>query len=196
MNTNGLAKMYDLLTPLERFRLSLAAAARGDTSECERLIHSAPKVVFEFVDDWPFVAAFGQLALLHLLELMDSVANHFVYLACAKDQKTMRTVQLVGCVFRAQLAGWRKFCSELGVDPHLFWRDMPGFGHVIKLETITNAAASSYELPLFMGSDGEHIVSDAEGRQDAVRYTADTVAAKLRADWRIFVDLWGGQAEA
>ena len=33
MNTNGLAKLYDRLTPKERLPLILAASARGDEAE-------------------------------------------------------------------------------------------------------------------------------------------------------------------
>ena len=33
---------------------------------------------------------------------------------------------------------------------------------------------------------------DSESRHDAERFTAETDAAKLMADWREFADLWGG----
>ena len=38
MNTNGLARLYDRLTPRERLPLIMAASARGDEMERERLV--------------------------------------------------------------------------------------------------------------------------------------------------------------
>jgi hypothetical protein len=46
MNTQGLTKMYDQLTPRERLPLIVAASVRADTVERARLVDSAAMVTF------------------------------------------------------------------------------------------------------------------------------------------------------
>ena len=46
----ALTKLYDQLNPEERFRLMVAANARGDTVEAERLIRACPRVLYRELD--------------------------------------------------------------------------------------------------------------------------------------------------
>ena len=50
MNTNPLARYYEVLTPWERLALLVAAAGRADEVEGRRLAESAPKVGFRLPD--------------------------------------------------------------------------------------------------------------------------------------------------
>lgn len=50
MNTNGLKRHYDKLTPEERFRLDVLAMARGDKQESERLVSSCPRFSYTMTD--------------------------------------------------------------------------------------------------------------------------------------------------
>lgn len=50
MKANGLARLYDRLTPEERFRLVLMAMARGDHEEVRRLRESCPRKRYEMQD--------------------------------------------------------------------------------------------------------------------------------------------------
>ena len=43
MKQNGLGKLYDRLTPEERFKLDVEAMARGDTEESRRLVDTCPR---------------------------------------------------------------------------------------------------------------------------------------------------------
>jgi hypothetical protein len=43
MKHNGLGKLYDRLTPEERFRLDVEAIARGDSEESRRLVDTCPR---------------------------------------------------------------------------------------------------------------------------------------------------------
>jgi hypothetical protein len=43
MKQSGLGKLYDRLTPEERFRLDVLAKARGDKAESEHLTRTCPK---------------------------------------------------------------------------------------------------------------------------------------------------------
>ncbi len=53
MNQNGLGKLYDRLTPEERFKLDLEAMARGDDEESRRLVDSCPRRAYNMTD-WAF----------------------------------------------------------------------------------------------------------------------------------------------
>jgi hypothetical protein len=50
MNTKVLAKLYDRLTPRERLPLILAASARNDEVEGQRLAQSAPRMALRLPD--------------------------------------------------------------------------------------------------------------------------------------------------
>jgi hypothetical protein len=71
MNTNGLARLYDKLTPWERVPLIIAAGARGDQEEPERLKNAAPTHLYEVPDYHRLREAMYQLANLQLIIQMD-----------------------------------------------------------------------------------------------------------------------------
>jgi hypothetical protein len=54
MRRSGLGKLYDRLTPEERFRLDVLAMARGDAEESELLTNTCPKRDY-VMNDWGFV---------------------------------------------------------------------------------------------------------------------------------------------
>jgi hypothetical protein len=62
MKTNPVAKLYGLLTPEERFRLILAAGARGDQAEQKRLANAASEIALRTADYMPWAKAFNELA--------------------------------------------------------------------------------------------------------------------------------------
>jgi len=68
----GLGRLYDRLTPEERFRLDVLALARGDEEESERLIRTCPRRGYT-MNDWGFVGrweAARELALLAYVEVV------------------------------------------------------------------------------------------------------------------------------
>jgi hypothetical protein len=54
----GLGRLYDRLTPEERFRLDVLALARGDEEESERLTATCPRRAYT-MNDWEFVGRWG-----------------------------------------------------------------------------------------------------------------------------------------
>jgi hypothetical protein len=76
MNANAVAKHYGSLTPEERFALILAAVARGDETERQRLASAAGRVTFSMPDHAPMADAFMHLAFLFYLELLEEVARY------------------------------------------------------------------------------------------------------------------------
>jgi hypothetical protein len=66
----GLGRLYDRLTPEERFRLDVLALARGDEDESERLIRTCPRRGYT-MNDWEFVGRWEAARELAMLAYMD-----------------------------------------------------------------------------------------------------------------------------
>ena len=68
----GLGRLYDRLTPEERFRLDVLAIARGDEEESERLTRTCPRRAYT-MNDWGFIErwdAARELALIAYVEVV------------------------------------------------------------------------------------------------------------------------------
>jgi hypothetical protein len=76
MNANAVARHYDRLEPEERFRLIVAAGARGDEAEAARLVNAAGTRMFCTADHAPFARAFDELATLVFIELLEEAARY------------------------------------------------------------------------------------------------------------------------
>jgi hypothetical protein len=66
----GLGRLYDRLTPEERFRLDVLALARGDEEESERLTAACPRRDYT-MNDWGFVRRWEAARELALLTYVD-----------------------------------------------------------------------------------------------------------------------------
>ena len=66
----GLGRLYDRLTPEERFRLNVLALARGDEEESERLTATCPRRGCT-MNDWAFVGRWEAARELAMLVYMD-----------------------------------------------------------------------------------------------------------------------------
>src|SRR5262245_15601287 len=132
MNTQGLARQYDKLTPRERFALLVAAAARGDEFERSRLILSGPQKNYRVSDHFGLVMSFSWLSDYHFTELLDLAGCYFEAFAELRgsrkkdDEEAWDNVMLLGYLFQTSLRGWHKFCADLNVDPEYLWQGRPG----------------------------------------------------------------------
>ena len=61
MNPNDLARHYGRLSPEERFKLILAAGARGDEAEQQRLVDAGGHITLSCPDHTPYTRAFDEL---------------------------------------------------------------------------------------------------------------------------------------
>jgi hypothetical protein len=77
MNANAVAKHYGSLSPEERFRLILAASARGDEAERERLVNAGGRITLSMRDHSPYAHSFSELNLLVFVELLEQAAGYF-----------------------------------------------------------------------------------------------------------------------
>src|SRR5215212_2155657 len=71
MKQKGLGKLYDRLTPEERFRLDVEAMARGDSEESRRLVDTCPRRSYTMTDlgfsgRWDGAIQLSMVALLDL----------------------------------------------------------------------------------------------------------------------------------
>jgi hypothetical protein len=160
MNLDHLAKLYDRLTPRERLPLIIAAGARGDATEQQRLSTSAPKQRFEVSDYYPLAKALGEAVHYHLLTLLDLAANFWQWWglwmghgltesdapSTHKGRRRRATADLVrewraygvmryyAARFVAHVDGWKQFCTELTIDPEVQLNFMIGWDTIQRTE--------------------------------------------------------------
>jgi hypothetical protein len=85
MNTNAVARHYGSLTPEERFRLVVAAGARGDEAEQARLANAGGRVTLSLQDHAPYALAFGELSLISFIDLLETAADYLDAIHQADD---------------------------------------------------------------------------------------------------------------
>lgn len=76
MKGKALARKYVKLTAEERFRLIVAASARGDKVERERLMNAGERHVLALKDHVPYSLAFDELSQLIFIELLEEAARY------------------------------------------------------------------------------------------------------------------------
>jgi hypothetical protein len=75
-DTKAVARHYENLRPQERFRLILAAGARGDKVEQDRLVNSGGRIAVSRQDHAPYAHAFEELAFLVFIEFLEEAARY------------------------------------------------------------------------------------------------------------------------
>jgi hypothetical protein len=87
MNANAVAKHYGALTAEERFCLILAAGDRGDKAEQDRLKNAGERITISMPDYSPYADAFGELAQMIFLELLEEAARYLDAIERADDAR-------------------------------------------------------------------------------------------------------------
>jgi hypothetical protein len=104
----GLGRLYDRLTPEERFRLKVLALARGDEEESERLTATCPRRDYTMYD-WGFVGRWEAAQELTLLAYVDVV-------------KRLDKIKMIGAfrgMFRYLSSIWQDDVHEAYFDGHM-----------------------------------------------------------------------------
>jgi len=73
---NAVARHYDRLTPEERFRLIVAAGARNDPAEQDRLLNTGQSLTLRMPEHTPFAQAFNELLLQLFIELLEAATGY------------------------------------------------------------------------------------------------------------------------
>ncbi len=142
MNTDALAKLYDRLTPLERFPLILAAAERGDDAEVQRLSHSAPRIHLSLPDHHALSDGVLLQALIHVIDQLNlgllfwhvqALIADWEAFPVGKEDKARAdrlwdSTRLAAYRFCLEADGWRQLCAELKIDPEALLRGVRGYG--------------------------------------------------------------------
>jgi hypothetical protein len=147
MNTNGLAKLYEHLTPKERLPLILAASARGDEAERNRQARSAPREGFWLPDYHGLAEGMLLASFFQLLEVLEMAAYYWQAEGLLEQEEILGDnknkelqdrlngiTRIFAYLFVVKIDGWRLFCAQHHYDPDLLWRGLPGF------ETVCRAA--------------------------------------------------------
>ena len=118
MNTKSLANHYSQLTPEERFRLIMAANARSDEAEVDRLANAGQRITMSMSAHSPYARAFEELNFAIYIDLLDQAAET---VRCARrsrshlrrrpvfvrrPQRRLRGSPSPSCAFDPTIAPW------------------------------------------------------------------------------------------
>lgn len=195
MNGNGLAKLYDRLTPHERLPLIVAASLRGDDAERDRLVNSAPKHLYKVQDYYWLADGFQSLTLIHLVQMLELSSLYWRASGLLEsidavygDKGEKRSDEILGLLrmlaFRYcnEADAWRRFCAGLSIDADALLAELPGYGTVLATE---KAARSSAYTP----EEAEAFLRES-GKENPQVPTPD----QLAVFWRRTFDEWTGSS--
>lgn len=161
MKIPTLHRQYDAFTPEERFRLIVAASARGDEVESDRLQRSAMRLTLVTGEHVPWSHAFQELALLVYVELLADAAeyqdmlHHYAHADRDEDDDSPspsladrhRDVAYArGYFLRTKLAGWVMFCEARTLPPYLLWESLPGYDRFREIAALTETSETRPSL--------------------------------------------------
>jgi len=109
VTADRLARHYPALKPDERLALMLAASARGDDVEHERLVAAAPRATFTTLHTFPRAVAFRELLDRVRAERLELAARYF---QARSDAESATAARIFGYLLRIARDGWAAFCDR------------------------------------------------------------------------------------
>lgn len=187
----ALARHYPSLRPDERLALMLAASARGDEVEHDRLVATAPRVSFTTVDTFPRAAAFREVLDRFRAERLELAARFFQAKRLAEDYdegpggRMGNVARAFGYLLLAARDGWAAFCEEHmlpcgGLEVALVGGDVLG---TAEAEAAGDGVTAEEVAALFA----------AKGKPVGAVKTAASMAADLAEAFRIRLAWWDGE---
>ena len=150
MNAKTLVAQYGLLTGPERFRLILAAGARHDDVEWDRLAQAGSVILQQLSDYQPFAQAFHLVSDMCYIEMLALAADYLEHLCMLKpkqpreDNPHLELVLARGYELRTMAKGWELFCQRQEVPPYFLWEHAPGYHRIQRaLKVAGNMAFNS-----------------------------------------------------
>lgn len=215
MKNNPLNKNYAYLRPRERFRLVLAAGARGDENEVDQLVKSSPKLNLSMPEHAPHSHAFDDVAHILFMELVDEAANYHEYWLQADaayehdllfdppqaeddeelspgellSERWMDMALVAGANLNMKINGWKLFCERLTIPPFALWQDLPGWQRLEDALKMAEKAAFTEEGFLRWLN---RVRPAGEPEILSFDRSPETVAAELQQVFEARVKWWGG----
>ncbi len=196
MNTKGVARLYDRLTARERLPLIMAASARHDEPERQRLVQSAPQVHRRVPDHYGLSHALREVSDHHFMELLDLAARYFQAMGVLSQHKAnddaLDYVLLLGFEFQTLRAGWRQFCAEQGIPAEALWEPLPGYDTLRSAEELARTIAFHPEGAAAFLERQARQGQPADAQIEVQVIDADIVARDLRRCLEARAAWWGG----
>ncbi len=192
MSTTRLARHYPSLRPDERLALMLAAAARGDDAEHQRLVAAAPRVAFTTIDTFPRALAFRETLNRFRAERLELAARFFQTKRLAEDYdeapggRMGNVARVYGYLLLATRDGWDRFCEQAMLPPAGLEDSLVG-GDLLRMaeeEAEGDGATAAEVLAVFARAKEKTV-----GRLK----TAETVAEELAEVFAIRLAWWEGE---
>jgi hypothetical protein len=186
-HTNGICKLYDRLRPAERVALILAASARGDEQERERLVSTGARVTYRLQDHFGRVEALSKISKLYLLQQLDLSVHlsHGVGILEAADyappgdrrqatarRRAERAVALVAYRIVTRASAWRLFCAGASLDTAMLLTILPGHDTAADSEALARDLTCTRDEALAFLAES--------GKDDARLETAEEIAEGWR----------------
>ncbi len=212
MNTKTLAKHYDKLRPRERLPLIVAATARDDEQEGNRLANSAPRNGYRLPDYHGLADALQDLALVHMLSLLDLAAQYWHVSGILESHQMLNEMlpkaqqdnatadrmcgitRMLAYVFVVNLDAWRQLMAELQIVSDVLLKCMPGYSTVERLEPLARESAfTAEEAAAYLNKTCQRKSRETEGRivVEVVPVTVESEVANMRKFLSEREEWWG-----
>jgi hypothetical protein len=159
MNTKGLARMYDVLTPAERLPLIIAASERGDAAEADRLARSAPRIDVRLTNYHGLGEGLLLLSLFHVIGQLEHALMYWHVSALAADWQHFmvdakdkeRSERMWACArmaayrFCVEADAWKRLSGEMNIDPEALLHDLPCYDTLRPMEALARFMAWTLE---------------------------------------------------
>ena len=185
MNTNGLAKMYEHLTPYERLPLIIAAVDRGDEAEAQRLSRSSPRLHVGLPDYHGLSEGLTLLVMFQVMTLLELAVSYWQLSGMLAQGELVADddgVRLAAYLIVANVDAWNRLAGELKIDPETLLRDM---GPTYEMLKRTEAAARAIAFTL---TEAEAHMQKVTGEPAIV--TAESIAGGMRLFLEARIKFW------
>jgi hypothetical protein len=118
-NAKAITGLYDRLQVWERIPLMIAAEARNDDAEYQRLTRSSPVIPSLLPAHGLSEVSIHVSALAYVCEQLDAAANHFLALwsidGSQDPEEWLLIADTYAFFFASNAQAWRQYCSELSI---------------------------------------------------------------------------------
>jgi hypothetical protein len=188
VTTNTIAKKYPFLSADERFSLLLAASARGDEVEVNRLAQSATPEMFKVSDLFGRSQAFVVVSMIHRLELLNLAAFFFKTTSIADSatgesaSRCHDSARLFGYLMNIHAEAWLEFCQREQLASSIGTDGLPG-------EELLQKALEESRLLGFSQQAAQDYAKRPEVSISQIKTMMD-VADDLQETYKLWVAKW------